>query len=92
MFGLDPAKRISKSAFRNTEFQNAPAVLGTADENCCPGTAGKTQEGNRALGALLKLKPDFAKRGRTLIQHYIKFDDILARVIQGLNKAGIDVA
>jgi adenylate cyclase len=55
------------------------------------GLLGKTQEGNRALGALLKLKPDFAKRGRTLIQHYIKFDDIFDLVLVGLRKAGLKI-
>jgi biotin operon repressor len=27
-----------------------------------------------------------------LIQHYIKFDEIVAKVIQGLKEVGIDVA
>jgi adenylate cyclase len=56
------------------------------------GLLGKTSEGEHSVKALLKLKPEFPKCGRVLIGHYIKFDDILARVIQGLNKAGIDVA
>ena len=51
----------------------------------------KTKEGKHAVGALLKLKPDFAKRGRTLIKHYIKFDDIFDRVLVGLSKAGLKI-
>jgi biotin operon repressor len=31
-------------------------------------------------------------RGRRLIEHYIKFDEIVAKVIQGLKEVGIDVA
>jgi adenylate cyclase len=51
----------------------------------------KTKEGKHAVGALLKLKPDFAKRGRALIKHYIKFDDIFDRVLEGLKKAGLNI-
>jgi adenylate cyclase len=42
--------------------------------------------------ALLQCKPDFPTRGRVLIKHYIKFDDIVAKVIQGLKEVGIDLA
>ena len=49
------------------------------------------QEGEQAAAKLLKLKPDFLKRGRTLIRHYIKPDEIFDRMIKGLAKAGIDV-
>jgi hypothetical protein len=38
-----------------------------------------------------KLKPDFAARGRILIRHYIKFEDIVERVIKGLKAVGIEV-
>ena len=51
----------------------------------------KTKEGKHAVGALLKLKPDFAKHGRTLIKHYIKFDDIFDRVLEGLKRAGLNI-
>jgi tetratricopeptide (TPR) repeat protein len=55
------------------------------------GLLGKTNEGKQAVDALLKLKPDFAKHGRTLIAHYIKFDDIFERVIEGLKRAGLSI-
>ncbi len=55
------------------------------------GLLGKIEEGEHAVDALLKLKPDFAKRGRTLIAHYIKFDDIFERVIKGLSRAGLSI-
>ena len=51
----------------------------------------KTKEGKYAVGALLKLKPDFAKRGKALIKHYIKFDDICDRVLKGLKRAGLNI-
>ena len=40
---------------------------------------------------LLKLKPDFPTRGRVLIKHYIKFEEIVERMIEGLNKVGLSI-
>ena len=40
---------------------------------------------------MLKLKPDFTNRGRVLIRHYIKFDNILDRMIEGLKKVGFSI-
>jgi hypothetical protein len=39
----------------------------------------------------LTLKPDFIARGRVLIGHYIKFDDIVERTIDGLRRVGVAV-
>jgi adenylate cyclase len=55
------------------------------------GLLGRIQEGRRAAENLLKLRPDFPTRGRLLIGHYIKFEDIVQRVIAGLRKAGLDI-
>jgi adenylate cyclase len=55
------------------------------------GLLGRIEEGVQAGKDLLKCKPDFLTRGRMLIRHYIKFDDIVDRVVLGLRKAGIDV-
>ena len=51
----------------------------------------RIEEGKRAAQDLLKLKPDFATRSRILIKHYIKFDEIVERTIDGLSKVGLDV-
>lgn len=56
------------------------------------GLLGRTEEGVQAGKDLLNCKPDFPERGRRLIKHYIKFDEIVAKVIQGLKEVGIDVA
>jgi adenylate cyclase len=56
------------------------------------GFVGKIEEGVQAGKDLLQCKPDFSTRGRVLIEHYIKFDEIVAKVIQGLKEVGIDVA
>ena len=55
------------------------------------GLLGKTKQGKHALDTLLKLKPDFAKRGKSLIKHYIKFDDIFDRVQVGLSNVGLEI-
>jgi TolB-like protein len=55
------------------------------------GLLGKIKRGKRFADDLLRLKPDFSKRGQTLIRHYIKFDDIYDRIIKGLDNVGIQV-
>jgi len=56
------------------------------------GLLGRVEEAIQAGKNILACKPDFAERGRVLIQHYIKFDDVVQRVIMGLEKAGIRIA
>ncbi len=55
------------------------------------GLLGRIEEGIQAGKDLLACKPDFPKRGRVLIRHYIKFDEIIAKVISGLGCVGIEV-
>jgi hypothetical protein len=52
---------------------------------------GRIQEGKKAGEDLLTLKPNFSTCGRVLIKHYIKFDYILGRIIEGLTKAGLSI-
>jgi TolB-like protein len=55
------------------------------------GLLGNIEDGRKSAAELLKLKPDFPERSRILIGHYIKFEDIVERVIEGLNAVGIEV-
>lgn len=55
------------------------------------GQLGRLEEGKQAAEDLLKLKPDFSSRGRVLIRHYIKFEEIVERVIDGLRKVGLSI-
>ncbi len=55
------------------------------------GLIGNIENGRKAAAQLLKLKPDFSERGRILIEHYIKFNDIVERVIEGLDAVGLEV-
>jgi TolB-like protein len=56
------------------------------------GHLGRYQEGKQFVETLLKLKPDFPTRGRVLIGHYIKFEDIADRLIEGLRRSGLSMA
>ncbi|WP_319524517.1 hypothetical protein [uncultured Desulfosarcina sp.] len=56
------------------------------------GLLGRMDEGVQAGKDLLQCKPDFSTRGRALIRHYIKFDDIVERMVLGLGRVGIDVS
>ncbi|MGD8368060.1 MAG: hypothetical protein PVG78_10480, partial [Desulfobacterales bacterium] len=56
------------------------------------GLIGNFEEGRRAVEDLLALKPDFSKRGRDLIGYYIKFDDIVNRTVEGLEKCGLQIS
>ena len=55
------------------------------------GQAGRIEEGRQATENLLALKPDFPARGRILIGHYIKYDDIAGDIIDGLGKVGVKI-
>jgi adenylate cyclase len=56
------------------------------------GQLGKIEEGQACVRALLTLKPDFARRGRILIGRYVKFEDIVDRIIEGLSAVGIKIS
>lgn len=56
------------------------------------GLIGRIQKGKKEAAGLLKLKPDFREKGRRLIRHYIKFEEIVDRVIGGLSRVGIEIA
>ena len=85
--------------YRREEYENA---LTEALKFNCPdlfwdpviraatlGQMDREQEARTAVGELLKLEPDFATRGRRLISHYVKVDDLVDTIIEGLRKAGL---
>jgi adenylate cyclase len=53
------------------------------------GRLGRQKEAKAALSQLLKLEPDFATRGRSLISRYVKVDYLVDSIIEGLRKAGL---
>ena len=50
---------------------------------------GRQDEAKAAVSQLLELEPDFATRGRLLISRYVKVDEVVDRIIEGLEKAGL---
>jgi adenylate cyclase len=53
------------------------------------GQMGRESEARAAIDGLLKLVPDFASQGRRLISRYVKADDLVDKIIEGLQKAGL---
>jgi TolB-like protein len=81
-----------EEALRETRNLNRPTLFWQPMVRAASfGLLGRVEEGKKAAADLLKLKPDFPARGRILIRHYIKFDDIVDRTIQGLRSVGVDV-
>ncbi len=58
----------------------------------CLGLLGRLHEARSAAAELLRVKPDFAKRGRLVIGHYIKAPELRDRIHEGLRKAGLALA
>ena len=80
-------------AWQETLKLNRPAHFWDPLAKCATlGLLGRTEEGRRVSAQLLSLKPDFTERGRMLIRHYIKSDEIAERVIAGLCAAGLEIA
>jgi adenylate cyclase len=56
------------------------------------GLLGRDDEGKPAVENLLKLKPDFSSCGRDLIGRYVKFEDIVERIVAALGRLGLRIA
>jgi TolB-like protein len=55
------------------------------------GLLGRIEEGKKYSEHLLRLRPDFPRKGRMLIRHYIKFEEIVRRIVDGLGAAGLRI-
>ena len=56
------------------------------------GHLGRAEDAHASAAELLHAKPQFVHRGRRLIGHYIKSDDLRATIFEGLGKAGVHIA
>lgn len=56
------------------------------------GHLGRLEEASASALELMRAKPQFHHRGRRLIAHFIKADDLRATIIDGLHKAGVAVS
>jgi TolB-like protein len=55
------------------------------------GLLGRNAEGKAAVKKLLKLKPDFSRRGRELIGYYVKFEDMVECIVTALGQLGLPI-
>jgi adenylate cyclase len=56
------------------------------------GHLGRLEEAADSAAELLRARPQFQHRGRRLIAHYIRADDLRATIVEGLHKSGMAVA
>jgi hypothetical protein len=56
------------------------------------GHLGRLEEASASALELMRAKPQFHHRGRRLIAHFIKQDEVRATIIEGLHAAGVAVA
>jgi tetratricopeptide (TPR) repeat protein len=56
---------------------------------CCLGHLGRPEEAQSEVAELLRRKPEFPGRGRTLLGRLVKFPDLVGRIADGLAKAGL---
>jgi TolB-like protein len=52
----------------------------------------RAEDARASAAELRRARPQFAHRGRRLIAHYIKDDSLRATIVEGLRKAGLEVA
>jgi adenylate cyclase len=78
-----------KAYLETFNFKQPPVFWNPLMRTAALGCLGRIGEAKMALGELSELKPDFQERGRTLIKYYIKFEDIIEKVVDGLAKVGM---
>ena len=79
-------------AYLETMSQRRPALFWYPLAKAATlGLLGRSKEGEKFVKNLLELKPDFPSKGRMLIGHYIKFEEIAERVLEGLGKVGLKI-
>jgi len=52
---------------------------------------GRRKEAAALAGQIVARQPEFLRRGRWLIRRYVKFDELVERIEQGLSDAGLQL-
>jgi adenylate cyclase len=80
------------AAYREAMRLNNPALIWQPSFRAATlGHLEKYDEGEKYAKELLEMKPDFPGKARDLIGRAIKFEEIVERVIEGLNKVGLGI-
>ena len=73
------------------EFRDPTFFMRFAMRATCLGLLDRTEEGRLEVAQLLSAKPDFAARGRHLLGYYIKFPEVMDRIVDGLARVGLKI-
>ncbi len=57
----------------------------------CLGQLQRQEEAEHQISYLLKFKPGFQEKSRMLIQRYVKEEELVEHIIEGLQKAGLQI-
>ena len=57
----------------------------------CLGQLQRQKEAEQQIAHLLELKPDFQEKARMLIKRYVKQDELVEHIIDGLQNAGLRI-
>jgi tetratricopeptide (TPR) repeat protein len=71
------------------EYRDSAFFWRTLMRACSLGHLDRVPEAEREVAELLRVKPDFAARGRTLIGRYVKLPELQERIAEGLAQAGL---
>jgi adenylate cyclase len=72
------------------EYRDPTVFWRSAMRACCLGHLGRPADAE--VADLLRGKPDFEARGRTLIGYFVKFPELMDVVVDGLARAGVRLA
>lgn len=84
-------KEYEKAYLETLNFRLPSLFWDSALRAITLGHLGRLNEGKRNVEKILLLKPDFPVRGRALIRHFIKSEELVATLIEGLKKAGLNL-
>jgi hypothetical protein len=84
-------KEYEKAYLETLNFRFPAAFWDPLLQSSTLGHLGRTDEGSRYVEALLTIKPDFPERGRALIKHWVKSEELEQCIIHGSRKSGLEI-
>jgi len=82
---------LHKASLETTNFRRAEFFWFHLAKSATLGLLGQIEQGEKSARRLMLMKPDFKDRGLILIRRYIKFDDIVEKIVKGLAVVGVKV-